>query len=139
MVSNAQNEVEVWASSDPTIKRGEWIRAMDLYDEFKKWFIKASPSEKIPTLTKWGGQMGRAGNLGVLKREPRTGVEYCFDVIPVIQNHKLEDVAQTMSSVTHEDTSIVVYDLDVPDDKIPDFTMLTPLEKMRAHLKNLGD
>lgn len=139
VVSNAQNEVEAWASSDPTIKRGEWTRAMDFYDEFKKWFIRANPSDKIPTLSKWGSQMGRAGNLGVVKREARAGVEYCFDVIPEIQTHKLEDVAQTMSSVTHEDTSIVVYDLDVADDKMPDFTALTPLEKMRAHLKNLGD
>lgn len=138
IAANNTSNVEQWYDSDPGITRGTWQNSRDLYEEFKKWFKTANPSESIPSETIWGKQMLKARELGVKKQRAKTGVQYIFDTPVEHIEHKLSDVDLEISKITLNDEKMVTYDLDEKIEKV-DLSIMTPIEKMRILLQQRGD
>ena len=137
IVVNNQSIIEEWESNDSTIQKDVWKKSTDFYEDYKKWFRVANPDGRIPSITAWGRAMGRCEYMGIKKRRTPAGVEYIFGKPQQIYHPvSLEQGVDALNQITGDNTKIVVYDLDEPDDR-PDFSALTPMEKMREHLRKL--
>ena len=137
ITNNTQSIVEEWIDSDSTIQHNDWRGAADWYEDYKKWYRTSTMGQTGPTMTTWGRVMGRSGHVGVQKRKHTTGMQYQFGAALVAFNTaSLADGVTALNSITGDEREVVVYDLDTPDEK-PDFTAMTPLQKMQAHLRKL--
>jgi hypothetical protein len=133
IAANSQSIIEEWLDNDPTITKGAWLNASDVYASYKDWFRTANPSADIPSLTMFGRVIRQSEHLGIHKQETRSNIQYKFDVPPQKVEHKIEDAVLRVNQITHDNLSVEVFDYDVVDDKF-DVNTMTPVQKMRVAL-----
>jgi hypothetical protein len=138
IAESAKSYVEEWNENDPSLTRGKWLSSRDLYDQFKTWYRFSNPEAPMPSETAWGRMMGNSSKIGVSKKRAASGSLYLFGTPPEQIVYKLEDSVINVNQITKDTTQIIVYDLDVPEEK-SDATMLSPIQKMRALLQQKGD
>jgi len=134
IILNDQNPIEEWVENDSTIVKQQWITASDLYTEFKTWWRGSHPDNVILSLIAFGKLMKTNKHLGIKHKRSAAAVQYMFDTAVDIVTHKLEDAVDTVNSITNDNEEIVVYDLDIVNEKV-DPAALTPMQKMREQLR----
>lgn len=139
IVSFNMGIIESWLTYDPTIERGQWRMAGEWYDDFKKWFYNHYSSHQMPTIHEWGRAMGKSESLGVFKKKVAAGQSYIFGDRMERTTVKLDEGVAAVDGVVGKTSDIIIYDLDVDEESIPDFDQMTPMQKVRAKLSKMVD
>lgn len=126
--------IEAWLDNDPTVSKNSWVNSAVLYEEFKTWWIRANPSDKIPSLTSWGKAM--RADARVADKRSSTGVQYQISSQPlaVLLPPKIEEVSAMVNTITGNKEIVYIEDNDKQAAPPVDFSKLSKLEKIRLAL-----
>ena len=127
--------IEEWIENDPSLRPDVWRTSNDLYEQFKSWWPVAHPSGGIPTLVRWGREMGKSDHLGVKKRRTASGNEYAFGKIEEIQSVDLKTGVNAVRAVSGIDTGEEIIDIDVAEETLADPSKMSSLDKLRYFLR----
>ena len=128
------NPVEEWASNDPMITRGEWVKAARCFDLLRVWLGDNYPQKNFSS-TAMGRELGNLVRRGMLhKKKTNEGYAYEFPV-DMTKPEMISRSAEVCDAIT----AIVGAEIEVGDNDapiiLPDSPRpLTPVQRLREHL-----